>query len=119
MMKGMYAEAIAAFREKIRLGAGRSTLYIGIAIAYARAGDHQQARAILRQLLAGNEYVSPADLPNLYAALGEWDQAFALLDKAVAAHDIALIYMGNEPVNDSLRRDPRFAGILRRIGFPQ
>jgi tetratricopeptide (TPR) repeat protein len=53
-----------------------------------------------------------------YALLGEKDAAFAELEKAVdegqEVDDMKL-----DPGFDSLRSDPRFARLLRRIGLPQ
>ena len=53
-----------------------------------------------------------------YAMLREKDAAFAALEQAVAAGS----HIDNiklEPGLDSLRSDPRYADLLRRIGLPQ
>ena len=49
--------------------------------------------------------------------LGEREQAFASLEKAYAAHDPNLQYLGVEPAFDSLRSDPRFQDLVRRVGL--
>lgn len=49
---------------------------------------------------------------------GEADLAFAQLDRAVAKRDPGLTQFRIEPALDSLRRDPRFAAIEKRLGFP-
>jgi hypothetical protein len=54
----------------------------------------------------------------IYVALGEREQAFASLEKAYAAHDNQLKYLGVEANYDSLRSDPRFQDLLRRVGLP-
>jgi hypothetical protein len=43
--------------------------------------------------------------------LGEHEKALAALEKAYAAHDRSLQYLGVDPAFDSLRSDPRFAGL--------
>jgi hypothetical protein len=53
----------------------------------------------------------------LYSALGERDKAFAALERAYAAHDYQLQYLGY-PEFDSLRSDPRFQELIRRVGLP-
>jgi hypothetical protein len=54
----------------------------------------------------------------LYAALGKREQAFASLEKAYAAHDLQLQYLGLDPSFDPLRADPRFRNLLLRVGLP-
>lgn len=76
-----------------------------------------KAEQILKELQTTQSYVSPGELPILYAALGEREQAFASLEKAYAAHDLQLQYLGVDPSFDSLRADPRFQDLLGRVGL--
>ena len=96
---------------------GPSTqIYLGA--AHANAGDRQQAQAILKQLETSENYVSPGELAILYGALGEREQAFKSLEKAFAARDLQLQFLGVDPAFDRLRGDPRFADLMRRVGLP-
>ena len=63
--------------------------------------------------------MSAGELAILLTALGEREQAFASLEEAYRAHDIQLQYLGVEPGFDPLRADPRFADLMRRVGFSQ
>ncbi len=116
--KGMYKEAIAAYGLAIERGDNGSSTQIYLGAAYAHAGDRQQAQAILKRLQTGKAYVSPGELAILYAALGEREQAFTSLERAFAARDLQLQYLGVDPSFDSLRSDPRFADLMRRVGLP-
>jgi tetratricopeptide (TPR) repeat protein len=58
------------------------------------------------------------DLALLYARLEEKDQAFSWLEKAYAARAYELLYLDVGPEWDTLRGDPRFRDLLRRIGSP-
>ena len=53
----------------------------------------------------------------IYAGLGYTDQTFALLEKAFEERSNQLAYLKGEPAWDSLRLDPRFINLLRRIGL--
>ncbi|MDQ3648978.1 MAG: protein kinase [Acidobacteriota bacterium] len=117
--KGMYAEAIAAYQEAIMLGEDSPSVQIYLGYAYAKAGERERAQAILKRLKTSEGYVSPSELALLYESLGEREQAFVSLEKAFAAHDLQLQYLGVEPTFDPLRADPRFRDLLRRVGFPQ
>jgi len=54
-----------------------------------------------------------------YALLGDKDNAFRWLEKAYQEHASQLVELKVGPEWDSLRSDPRYADLLRRIGFPQ
>jgi adenylate cyclase len=117
--KRQYAEAIAAYQEAIRLGVDDPSVQISLGVAYAQSGERGKAQVILKRLQTGEQYVSPGELAKLHAALGEREQAFASLEKAYAMHDIQLGFLGVDPEYDSLRSDPRFADLVRRVGLPE
>jgi serine/threonine protein kinase/Tfp pilus assembly protein PilF len=116
--KGMYREAIGAYGEAIKLGDDSPSTQIYLGAAYAHAGERERAQAILKRLETGKRYVSPGELAVLYAALGEHEQAFKSLEKGFAARDPQLQFLGVDPAFDSLRGDPRFADLMRRVGLP-
>ena len=79
-----------------------------------------EARKVLEELnsLAKRRYISPGTLAELYGALGETDRAFALIEKALEERDNMVILLKVDPLFDQLRKDSRFDGLLRRVGFP-
>ena len=116
--QGQYAEAIASFQEAVRLGDDTPDTQIGLGEAYVKVGEPEKTRAILKQLETGKQYVSPMGLAILYTALGEQEQALALLERAYSAHDQQLIWLGIEARGSfaTLSTDPRFQDLIRRIG---
>jgi tetratricopeptide (TPR) repeat protein len=54
-----------------------------------------------------------------YADLGEKDEAFQWLNTAFQEHDQALMGLKTDFILDSLRSDPRFDELVRRVGLPQ
>ncbi len=115
--KGMYQKAIAAYRKAIELTGETTSRQIFLGAAYAKSGELEKAKIIIRRLESEKEYVSPGELAILYSALGESEKAFASLEKAFTEHDLQLQYLKVDPAYDSLRPDPRFQNLLRRVGF--
>ncbi len=113
---GQYREAIAAYQKAIELGDNSADAQIYLAQGYAQAGEHEKARAILKKLQTGKEDVSPVGFATIQGALGDYEQAFASLETAYAAHDQQLIWLRAFEF-DPLRSDPRFADIMRRMGL--
>jgi tetratricopeptide (TPR) repeat protein len=64
-----------------------------------------------------HHYLQPGLFAVRYAKLGEKDQAFAWLEKAVYDRHPLLCMLKTLPDFDGLRSDPRFTDLLRRIGF--
>jgi adenylate cyclase len=54
-----------------------------------------------------------------YARLGEKDKAFEWLEKAYEERNGSMLQLRSDPDVDSLRDDPRFQALLRRMNFPQ
>src|SRR3989441_3546725 len=118
--KGKYDEAIAEFREVINLSAGKPLGITALAHAYALAGKRAEAQKTLveSQEISKQRYVSSAAIALTYAALGDKDQAFTWLEKADKERDGTLARLKVDPRFDSLRSDPRFADLERRIVIP-
>ncbi|HZS06566.1 MAG TPA: hypothetical protein VFD58_17145 [Blastocatellia bacterium] len=55
----------------------------------------------------------------IYAGLKDPDRAFEWLEKAYQSRSIALTVIKSDPEIDSLRSDPGYADLLRRMGLPQ
>jgi serine/threonine protein kinase/tetratricopeptide (TPR) repeat protein len=88
--------------------------------AYANAG----MKGVYRWFIARDSDPSkpayePLGAAANYALLGDKDDAFVWLEKAYQQHAGGLINLRVDPAFDSLRSDPRYADLVRRIGFPQ
>jgi tetratricopeptide (TPR) repeat protein len=117
--KGMYEEAIDEI-NKAMPGGGNIRAISTLGYTYALAGRRDEARKVLDQLkeVSKQKYVPPIFFAIPHLALGEKDQAFEWLDKAFEERHSHLIHLKVHPVYDPLRSDPRFASLLRRVGFP-
>jgi tetratricopeptide (TPR) repeat protein len=57
------------------------------------------------------------DIATLFAQLGEKEQAFAYLNKAIEERRWEIAMLNVDPQLDPLREDPRFIELLRRVGL--
>ncbi|HAF22860.1 MAG TPA: hypothetical protein DCK93_08080 [Blastocatellia bacterium] len=97
-------------------------LVIGqLGYAYAKSGRKDEARKLLTELkeLAKRRYVASFWIAMIYVGLDEKDEAFAWLEKAYQERSWWLVWIKMDPKVDSLRSDPRFTDLMRRIGFPE
>ena len=91
---------------------------------YGLAGRRTDALNILHDLRQASlpkrrPYVPPVALALVEASLGEVDQAFSALDRAVKERDGLLIYLKVGAVFDSLRSDKRFSKLLTQVGLQE
>jgi Flp pilus assembly protein TadD len=119
----MYDQAIAGFKKLTMLKGDTewSNSMAGLGHVYAVSGKKAEARAVLDELKqrSRKEYVPADNIALVYAGLGEKDQAFTWLEKAYEEHAFKMAWLKVEPYWDSLRSDPRFSDLLRRVGLPQ
>jgi len=93
----------------------------GVAKVYAQSGLHAALvkRVELYKQLANRRYVDPGYIGYMYAKLGDQDQAFAFLEKAYVEKAGSLQNIKVAPEMDSVRTDPRYIDLLKRMGLPQ
>jgi serine/threonine-protein kinase len=120
--KGMNSEAMAGFKKAIPLLGGGEWAFArgGLGRIYAVLGKKSEALEVLDELkhLSAQEYVPATSLAIVYTGLGDKDQAFVWLEKAYEERSFQLQWLSVEPRWDSLRSDPRFANLQRRMGLP-
>jgi serine/threonine-protein kinase len=109
----MWPEALAELRWAEGVGARASLGLQGYVLA--REGRRAEAQALLSDLLAGRKQSHGAfGIALVYAGLGEYDQAFASLDRAAHEGSIRVYIM--DPLFEDLQRDPRFERVLPAVG---
>ena len=90
-----------------------------VAHAYAKMGkrvDVEQQVSHLRDL-SNTRYVRSYYLASIYASLGDKDKAFEELEKSFRERDCYLGRAAVDPFMDPLREDPRFNGLMKRMGL--
>jgi serine/threonine protein kinase/tetratricopeptide (TPR) repeat protein len=118
--QGRFAEAIETLKIARTIEDSSLVLNAELVRAYALSGRQAEAQQALAELLSRSKrsYVSGYIMATVYAALGEKDLALAQLQQAYLQRSFFLTLIKVDPELDSLRRDPRFQDVLRRMNFP-
>jgi serine/threonine-protein kinase len=82
-----------------------------------RRGDVVTELQNLQSIASKGELVSHYALAAAHAGLGDKDAAFAELDSAYDERAWSMILMNREPAFDSIRSDPRFTALARKVGL--
>jgi len=116
---GMLQEAIAAHRRAVELSGGVAQMQGLLGLDMARSGNTAEARSLLQRLQATaiQAYVSPTSFAWIHLGLGEIDDAFVWMKRAINEGDAFIIPIKTYPFLDLLRADPRFPALLRKMNL--
>ena len=123
LLKGNPTQAIEEFQHSIELTkdpANRMFSIARLAYVYAVSGRKKEALqqlAVLKEM-QGSPNLS-CEMAMVYVGLREKDRAFKWLEKAYDERSYSLTFIKVDPRMDSLRSDPRYSELLRRMGLPQ
>ena len=67
--------------------------------------------------MAKRQYVNTTAFASIYLGLGEKEKALDWLEKSYEDQESACWYLTVEPVYDSVRNEPRFQAILKKLGL--
>src|SRR6185436_3091779 len=114
---GAWAEARRHALRSVELSGRAAETLAGLGYACARAGDREQALAVLDELetMAGLHYVSPGVIAQVQAGLGD---APAALSSLAAAHEVRatdLAWLAVRPTFRELHGDPVFESLVGRL----
>lgn len=115
-----FPRAIAEFEKARKLEPNVAEPLASLGRAFALSGQAEKARQVLTQLenMRDKIHVTPYNVASIYAALGDKEEALAQLQKAYEERSFYLTWLAVDPQLDSLRSDPRFQDLLRRLGLP-
>src|SRR5438874_2342992 len=123
--KRMQKEAIAEWSKALHLSGADEDASL-LERTYAKSGFDGAVRALaqkrlerLKEKTARGEYVAAAEYVTAYVRLGDKDQAFTWLAKAVEERNRLAFEIKVNPVLDPLRSDPRFKEILANLALKQ
>jgi len=118
---GQMDAAILAHASAVELTEDSSETLAGLAHAKGRAGNVDEAEALLARLQKRGQrrYVSHALFAQVLVGLGRHEEALAELEKAVEERATDLIWTGVRPFYDPIRELPRFKAVLERVGLSE
>jgi len=116
----LFNEALAELEKSKRERKGDPILISSTGMVYAAQGKRAEAIQIIKELeeMSGASLDEAHWIAKIYATLNEKEQALAWLERGLTAEAIGAFYK-DEPVWDPIRSEPRFADLLRRMGFSQ
>jgi len=119
VQQGRYDDAVSELKLSIKLAGHSTETLAALGMAYAAQGDTERAHRIVAQLerLRGKRYVLPYNIAKIYAAVPDKKKTFEWLETAYEGGNPDLIELNSEPVFDGLRDTPRFAHLMRRVGW--
>ncbi len=113
--KGMHNEALAAYEQERSFAGDTPTTHAKRAHVLAAIGKHDEARAILTEILAkrSERWVTAYEIAIIYCLLGDLDNAFRWLKQAEREHAVGFTFVRVDPHLARLRTDPRFGELIR------
>ena len=117
---GRPGDAVRHLEETLDLVEDRSVVVLGsLGLAYSLAGRREDAARIRDEIerTAQERYVSPAHRAVVHSGLGEMDEAFHHLDRALEERAPMLLHLAHKHAPESmlLRRDSRWEPLLDRV----
>jgi len=114
--KGDYARALDEI-DKHPLQAQGSNAFRAQALALS--GQPEAVRAELDRVLALSKerYVAAYDIAMIYVVLGDKENAFQWLERAIEDRSTPVSFLARDPALDALHGDSRFAALVQRLGI--
>ena len=124
LLHGRFEIAIDKFAYAVERSGRMPPTLAMLAYAYAKSGDEKNSLAILEELRSLREnpdrgYAPAFLIAYIYEGLGRTGDALDWLEQAVEERDGWLIYLNSFPRFESIRGEPRFKDILRRLQLPE
>jgi len=119
--KGLRDEAIGELERAVALTNRDPSRLEGLGRALAVFGRKLEAAKIVEELAGRAEqtYVPPYYFATIPAALGEEKESLTALDRVLSERDVYAVWLEVDDVFDSLRREPQFEELVRRVRFPR
>jgi tetratricopeptide (TPR) repeat protein len=121
LKKGQNGEALASAEKVVEVARRSSRALVCLGFVNAATGRQPEAASILKELEAryATAEADATDVAAVHAGLGNYDQAFAWLDRAFTEHSSLLVDLRAEYPFASLLNDARYQDLRERMNFPE
>jgi TolB-like protein/Tfp pilus assembly protein PilF len=118
--KGLFNESERLLEKVASVGALSGWKESFLAFNCLARGNEHGARRIVRDLVdrKRSHHVSSLAIAQVFARLGEQEEAFAFLDLAHDERDALMPFLNLVREVDSLRASPRFKALVAKMGLP-
>jgi tetratricopeptide (TPR) repeat protein len=114
--KGMFEQAIEAHQKLATIAPDFKT---ALGLTYALAGREEEARQVAIEQRSRKVIWDTWGLAEIYAALGDNDEAFYWLEAAFEQKHPYIQWIWKNPNLKSLRSDPRFENLAKRLNVTE
>ena len=115
IVKGDYDRAIAEYDKRpIQMPGSNAHRAQALALSGRREAALAELDRVLK--LSKERYVAAYDIALIYAALGDTENTFLWLERAMEDRSTLINFLAQEPMFDALHADPRFGSLVQRIG---
>jgi tetratricopeptide (TPR) repeat protein len=97
------------------LSTGQQSL---MALAYIGLGRNAEAAKIAESLVLQEGDLPSVDAASVFLALSQRDRALEIIERAVDLKSPKVLFLRLDPRFDALLNEPRYRGLLQRMGFP-
>lgn len=115
-----YQNSIDTYYKAFRLSDGTVEVGGGLGHALGLAGELKAAKEMAEfyRMQSEDHYLPPVQRAFIHIGIGEYDEAFKLLEQAYEENSWFLAFIQVEPWLDPLRSDPRFDRLVKKMNFP-
>jgi TolB-like protein/tetratricopeptide (TPR) repeat protein len=117
--KDSFDKAIKDYQSALELSPNNPNILAALGHAYASSGNTAAAHKILDTLFVVNkqEHVSPFFFALVYTGLNDKENALQWLEKSYEEKSGSVRYLKMEPRLQSLRNEPRYTALMKKIGL--
>jgi tetratricopeptide (TPR) repeat protein len=117
--QGRFEESVEMLEAGLPVSGRHVWIAVNLAEVLAVSGQADRARRLFDEIVSRSrtQYVQPLFFGLIHAALGDLDRAFEIYEQGLRERDCLPVMNYSPVIGSGLRKDPRYASIVRRLGL--